>query len=1384
RVVVEWNDTALDVPVVTFPGVFEAQVARTPEAIALVCGEVELSFAELNARANRLARHLVGLGVGPERVVALALPRTAEMVVAPLAVLKAGGVYLPVDPDLPGERIAVLLRDAEPVLVVTTAERGGNVPGSAPEDVGWLVLDRSDTRAALELCSDADLTDADRPGRLLPENAAYLIYTSGSTGRPKGVVIEHRSLVNLFYDHHTELFEPEARAAGRRLRVALTAVFSFDTSWEGLLFMADGHELHVIDEEMRLDPAALVDYVAGRRVDLLDLTPSYAQQLIPAGLLTDARHHPRVILLGGEAVGESLWRELTAAADVTGYNYYGPTETTVDATCCRLTDAARPVIGRPGHNQQAYVLDDRLQPVAVGVAGELYVAGAQVARGYLGRAGLTAARFVADPFGPPGGRMYRTGDRVRWTAEGLLEYLGRTDEQVKIRGFRVEPGEVETALQGHPQVGAAAVIARADGPGLKRLVAYVVATAGGPAPTVGELRGFLGASLPDYMVPAAFVALEALPLTRNGKLDRKALPAPEFGVVGGAGHVAPRTESEAVLAGIWAEVLGVDRVGVDDNFFELGGDSILSIQVVSRARQAGLGVMPRDVFTHPTVAGVAAAASGVAAPKVAEQGPVSGAVVSTPIQRWWFDTAVCPQHFDQSWTLELVEGVDEEALRMALAAIVEHHDALRMRFEHVDGVWRQHNAPVEPVELLRVEDLSALGEADRQAVMERVAEQVHAGFDLAAGALLKAVLFDLGAARRSVLLLAVHHLVVDGVSWRILLEDLDSAYRQAAPGETVRLPSKTTSFREWAARLSEHAAAGGFDDERDHWAGVAEGCDPTLPVDADGPNTTGSTCELSVRLDEEQTRALLQDVPSVYRTQVNDVLLAALGRVLGRWTGRSRVLVGLEGHGREDLFDDVDLSRTVGWFTTEFPVALTMPATGQARGPADGSSDADGWAEVLKSVKEQLRAVPRRGLGYGALRYLTGDSGLADDVAPQVSFNYLGQFDAADGGDGGGGLVHGSHGGFQADSGPQEARAAVLDVLGRVEGRCLELVWQYSHEVHHQATVTRLAEDMLAALREIIEHCAQPDAGGRTPSDYSLARLDQRQVDRIAGDGRDVEDIYPLTPLQAGMMFHSLVDTDSGAYVDQMCVQLSGVADPQALGTAWQRVVDRTPVLRSSVVWDGVDEPLQVVNRKVTVPIAHHDWRGLSDEGREAERRRVVAEDRAGGLDLTRAPLMRLVLARLSDDEVLLVWTAHHVLLDGWSNAEMFAEVGEQYAAVVEGRTPHLVPRRPFRDYLQWLAGRDHRRAEEYWRRVLAGFGAPTGLPCDRQAVEAHRAESSESVDVELAVEESARLHRVAQRNGLTVNSMVQGAWALLLSRYSGERDVVFGTTVSGRPAE
>ncbi|WP_367127291.1 non-ribosomal peptide synthase/polyketide synthase [Saccharothrix sp. HUAS TT1] len=1246
----------LEAPDTAFHAVFEDWARRTPDATALVCGATSLTFAEVDARANRLAHHLLAHGAGPERVVAVSLPRSADSVVAVLAAHKAGAAYLPVDRDLPRERIDFLLRDANPALVLDTAPDLTGLPDTAP-DV-----------------------------RVRPDQAAYLIYTSGSTGVPKGVVVEHRQLTNLLHNHrHALVGEPAGPE--QRLRAALTAVFSFDTSWEGLLVMAYGHELHVLTDDVRLEPAALVDYVREHRIDFLDLTPSYVQQLLPAGLL-DGEHVPAHVMLGGEALPDALWREL-AASRTTAHNYYGPTETAVDAVSTVVT-GDRALIGRPLANLVAHVLDEDLRPAPVGVPGELFIGGAQVARGYHDRPGLTAQRFVADPFGPPGARMYRTGDRVRWVGD-QLEYLGRNDDQVKVRGFRIELGEVEAALLHHPEVAQAAVVAREHN-GHQRLVAYTVGTS-------ADLAGWLKQRLPDYLVPSAFVALDALPVTPSGKVDRRALPAPTFT---DAGYVAPEAGVATTLADIWADVLGVDRVGARDNFFALGGDSILSMQVVSRARQAGLKLTSKDVFLRQTVAELALAATadtGTAHEVVAGPAPL------TPIQRWFFTEYGPLAHFTMSVVVEPGD-VDPAAVRGAVRAVVDHHDALRLRFTQVDGVWQQEVADVGTAEVFRVADTDDL-------VAEAAA--ARASLDPRTGPVLRAVLLADGR-----LFVTAHHLVIDAVSWRIVLADLETAL---AGGD---LGPKGTAFTDWARRLDRHVRDGRFDAALAHWSAV--------PVEERVPTTAGSARTVSVRLGRAETDALLTAVPDAYRTQVNDVLLTALAAAFG-----GRALVALEGHGREELFDGVDLSRTVGWFTAEFPVALSVPE-------GEWGPGAD-WGTALKAVKEQLRAVPDKGLSYEALRY--SDRGLSGSL-PQVCFNYLGRFEDA--------ATDVEHGREVPDD---LLRPHPLDLTAAVQAGELVVEWEYSTEAHDEAGVRALAERMVDALRAIVAHCARPDAWGRTPSDFPLAKLTADQVDRLVD--RDVEDVYPLTPLQAGMLFHSLVD-DGTAYLNQVRVRLSGVDDPARLARAWQRVVDRTPILRTAVAWEGLDEPVQVVRRGVTVPVTYAD---VTDE--------VVAADAAAGVDLTEAPLMRLVVGRASDDEVDLLWTSHHLLLDGWSTAQVFGEVLNEYAG---GAAP---ARRPFRDYLAWLAEVDQSAVEEYWRGALAGFDTPTPLPFDRQPAEAHRAESSAQVVLDLPAD---RLDAVARAHGLTVNTLVQGAWALLLARTSGRRDVVFGSTVSGRPAE
>jgi fengycin family lipopeptide synthetase B len=810
-----------------------------------------------------------------------------------------------------------------------------------------------------------------------------------------------------------------------------------------------------------------------------------------------------LVIFGGEALElQSLkpWFDRRGEERPQLVNMYGITETTVHVSyrpirAGDLAEGKGSVIGGALPDLRIYALDAHLQPTPIGVSGEMYVGGGGVARGYLERPELSGERFIPDPFGAePGARLYRTGDLARYLADGDLEYLGRIDHQVKIRGFRVELGEIEAALRTHGDIGEAVVLAREETAGEKRLVAYLV-KAPGAAPSISELREFLKEKLPEYMTPAAFVMLDALPMTENGKMDRRALPAPDAARPDlEEAYVAPRNAREERLAEIWARVLGLERVGIHDNFFELGGDSILSIQIIARANQAGLRLTPKQVFQCQTVAELAGVVETAPAPE-AEQGLVTGPAPLTPIQRWFFEQRLPEQdHWNQALLFETRHGLNPALLEEAVSYLLEHHDALRLRFTREEGDWRQtmagpdddQNGGAPPFSVI---ELSGLPEAAAKCALEAKAAELQASLHLTEGPLLRVAYFDLGSGEAGRLLMIIHHLAVDGVSWRILLEDLQTAYQQLSRGEEIALPPKTTSYKRWAEKLAEYAQAEEVKAEGDYWLEEARRKVAPLPVDYTGGANTEASCRSVVAsLSVEETKALLQEAPEAYHTQINDLLLTALGQAIGRWTGRETLLVDLEGHGREDIFEEVDLSRTVGWFTTIYPVLLKLE-----KGVDPG--------EEIKSVKEQLRGIPKRGVGYGLLRYLSGDEKIATALRrlPQaeVSFNYLGQLDQALPGDSpfepareASGPVHS----------PRGRRRHALDVIGSIAGGKLRVVWNYSENVHRQSTIEGLSQNYIEALRSLIAHCQSPEAGGYTPSDFSMAELDQEGLDQAFAD--------------------------------------------------------------------------------------------------------------------------------------------------------------------------------------------------------------------------------------------------------------------------------------------
>ncbi|WP_256788928.1 non-ribosomal peptide synthetase [Frankia sp. AvcI1] len=1101
QLLVAWNDTAAVPAPQLLPERFAAQAAATPDAPAVLADGERLTYRQLDRRANRLARLLVEHGAGPESVVALGIPCSADMVVAVLAVARAGASYVPVDPDYPPDRVRLMLTDSRPVLLLTTAAGQGALP--AVDGLRAVLLDAADTLARLGALPDHDLTDAELVAPLHPEHPAYVIYTSGSTGVPKGVVVAHRALAN-------HLDWAVARFPGLAGHTLMHSSISFDFSVTPLLAtLTCGGAV-----ELCADSPDAIARAAGAAT-FLKITPSHLPLLASVRFADDG---PRTLVIAGEELrGEALdqWKWRRPADDrFAVINEYGPTETTVGALLHPVdaapdgtgTVGAVPV-GSPVANTTCHVLDENLRLAPLGVPGELYIGGAQLARGYLNRPGLSASRFVADPYGPPGARLYRTGDLMRRLPSGALQFLGRVDDQVKIRGHRVELGEIESVLLAAPGVAQATVAARTDGPGGRYLAAYLV-LADGAQPDAAALRAHAAATLPDHMVPATLTFLPALPLSPSGKVDRRALPAPRFGADPAAASPArpPASGAETTLAALFADILGVESVRLDTSFFELGGDSILAIRLVSRARREGLLFTPREVFAHRTVESLAAAATTVVTD--ADGGPTAapgdadgvGPVELTPIMRAFAERGPLADEHRMSVVVELPAAPAAAALERALQAVLDRHDALRARLDRAAAPPALTFGPVGSVPAASV--LRRVT-TDGPVSADRVEDELAAAASRLApadGRLLQAVLLDAGPARPARLLLVAHHLVVDGVSWRIIVEDLAGACQDAAADREPALAPVPTSFRTWARGLARAAAARSAETAR--WRELLDGPDGLLGRRrADPARDTWSTVRThTVRLAPDVAEPLLTSVPAAFFAGVDDVLLAGLALALGSWpaapedAGRC-ALVLLEGHGRQEAaVAGSDLARTVGWFTSQHPVRLDTRGVdlddALAGGPAAGT--------VIKRVKEHLRSLPDHGIGYGMLRHLDPDSAaqLAARPVPQIGFNYLGRFEPS-----GGAGWRVAADGVGAAYGPGMPLPAGLVVNAVTEdtpeGPRLVAHWMYAEGLFDAAPVADLAARWCAALEALVRHAAGAGAGGRTPSDLSLVSVDQNQLDAL-----------------------------------------------------------------------------------------------------------------------------------------------------------------------------------------------------------------------------------------------------------------------------------------------
>jgi amino acid adenylation domain-containing protein/non-ribosomal peptide synthase protein (TIGR01720 family) len=1330
---------------------FEAQVSRTPDGCAVCYREAAISYEQLNARAGSLSVELVRRGIGRNSVVGILLDPSVDLLVAILGIMKAGGAYVAIDTSYPAARKKYIISDSHvDVLVSDSSLIGANL--DILQDIS---LDNLLDISALPL-SAGEVVEGQQRQALQSSDLAYILYTSGSTGHPKGVMVDHRSLLNYLSWAQSEYMREGDCAMG------LFTSASFDLTVTSIFLpLISGNRLYVYDQSA--DGLTVERVVSEGHVKVLKLTPSHLKVLCESG--ADLGGIKRIIVGGEELSGllaQQVYEKSGYKTEI--YNEYGPTEATVGCTYYRYVGTAgcvsggQVLIGKPAANNELLILDSYGRLVPAGVAGELYIGGEQLLRGYVNSIKGTYDKLLPHPF-KAGQYVYRTGDLGRWLPDGNIAFMGRIDEQVKLRGYRIELGEIVHQLLGHEDISGVHVGIK-DRQGDPYLVAYYTGSK-----DIGRevLRSYLQERLPEYMIPWWFIRLDQIPLTSNGKVDRKQLPDPEprESIL----YVAPSDEVEQKLVQVWSEVLGLpqEQISTDANFFELGGDSIKSIQLASRIHKLGYSVSVQDIFNNASIKRL----SGVLQPLVAGivQKVVEGAVLLSPVQEWFLSKRLTSaHHYNQAVMLKFAQGLSREDVISLFSRLQIHHDALRMRY-HFDGsVVRQVNAGLShPLDVTEW-DLRVLTNAE--SLLQDYCNLLQSGISLEQGPLMKLGLFQMNEG--SLLLIVIHHLVIDGVSWRILLEDLDTLYLSYKVKETPHLPSKTHSYQWWTQHLFQYKQSRSYKNACAYWSAFTGSGAGRLQRDYPQGSNTSASCEtMSIIFSEKETAQLLRGVHHIYRTQLQDLLLSALAQSFYRLYGYNRLQIDLEGHGREEVIKGADISRTIGWFTSIYPMVLPC------------LEDAE---QCIREVKESLRQVPNKGFDYLLYKYSSEYIIPLSAKSAQLSFNYLGQFDT----DISGRSYELSNYATGQQHGPDNERDYDWDVLGIIAAGQLRISISYSRLQYQEHRISEFLSVYRSSLMELLSHCLLQDGRGArlTPSDLSYRGLSIVELDELQGRCR-VRDIYPLSPMQEGMLFHTLLSPSLGQYFEQLSYGLSGTLDVSMVKWSLDYLMTRYDILRTQFVRGSHARNLQVVLEERSSEFTYKDIR----EEVALSERTVVVEgyklaDRRRGFDMESDVLMRVMLLHTGESDYEFIWSFHHILMDGWCLSILVKEFNYIYSCKQADKAVMLPTAPAYVEYIKWLNQRDEEPSRAYWKEYLSGYSTQSALPKQAGLIEEVEVRAACEHYLRLSAEETMGLQRLANLHGVTLNTLMQVLWGILLSRYTGQEDVLFGAVVSGRPAE
>lgn len=1327
---------------------------KTPDKTALILQEKELSYQELNQHANQLATYLCQEAVQLETPVALLFDRSFEMVIAMLGVLKAGGVFIPLDPDLPQERLTYIINNTTSRFLITQPALVENI---SQEFTGQII---SLTEDFFE-----NLIDSGEGQMLLPtvnpKNLAYIIYTSGSTGQPKGVMIEHHSIVNsVLY----KIDNDEYSADDRSMQLLS---YAFDGGqFEIWVPLAVGATLVMVTNESAKDVQKINQLLTACEINHIIAIPSLFQSILTHPKFTTPSSLKNVTV-GGERLSKELvdlHRQLLKTVTLT--NEYGPTEAAVLATSFKILPGEdisgyqRSIpIGKPITNTHLLILDKDLQLVPQGVLGEIHLGGSGLARGYLGEPGLDNKKFIPHPF-KSNQRLYKTGDLGCYLPDGNIEFSERLDQQVKIRGYRIELGEIEANLSKLPDILKAVVTDHLLEDGSTILVAYLVSKAKSQLDT-SSIRQKLQEILPIYMIPNVMMVLDELPETSSGKVDRQALPEPVI-YQKDRQYEPPTTEIELVMAKIWQRILGVQNLGIRDNFFELGGDSIKAIQIVAQLNSLGYTLQVKDILTYQTIEQVIFQLVKPKKDTDYEQGHITGDLPLTAIQRWFINWQhLNPTHWNQSIMIELKPSVDFKILQIVLRKIVDYHDTLALNYQSdLQRLIYQINCPFGIEEI----DLGDLSKDEQEAKLRELTKEAKASFNFDTGRLFKAILFNLGELRGQRLLLSAHHLIIDGISWRIILHDLVEGYLQYKETQQINLLPKTASFKKWAEQIQTYSQSAEIIRERPYWDNILAQ-EFLLPIDEPtGENLEKDRITLTTQLTKTETQLLISKVNSAYNTTIEDILITALALTIRDWTAEEIMIINLEKHGREELLG-LDLTRTVGWFTAEFPAKIDL-------------RDLKTIADQIKGLKEQLHRIPHNGFNYGILRYLTD---VWDRKKPQsisILFNYLGEFeeDLSDG-------LFRLTDSLGGEKDLYNQHVSELDFSCISMARQMVISINYSQNRYYQNTMLKLLDYFMVNLRTIIEYCRNKDHCGYTPVDFDLVELSADFLDQI--DKRVIADIYPLTPMQEGMLYQFIRYPESTAYFQQPAFRIKGNLQVANFQKAWNHVIKNNEILRTVFRWRDLERPQQLVYRDSTIELNFVDLTQYLIEEKEQKLAEIKSVDLLRGFDLETGPLMRVTVCQLEENvhkenTFEIIWSFHHILIDGWCTGIVFKELFAAYLCLEKKRPLPVNKKNKYREYIRYLKEQDQSAARLYWQEYLADFITPTELPFNPQIKE--KTGQMMTYQFDPHPELSGKVTELAKRYQVTVNLILQLAWGILLQKYTQKRDVVFGVTVAGRP--